>query len=385
MTAAPADFANKTPAELGFYMPAEWRAHAATWLTWPKDPETWPGRVPQVENIFLQMMAALAPHETVNLLVDDEETEHSVRARCTFAGAQNVRCHCIVTVDSWIRDYGPNFLVSDKMSDKLQFVAGASRASPAKASDKLRFVGHSVGPGLAFNDWIFNGWGGKYKSYEEDESIARAIAETLKIPVFDHKFILEGGSIEVNGAGTCMTTEQCLLNNNRNPHLSRAEIEEFLKGALGVSHLIWLGEGIAGDDTDGHIDDIARFVNPTTVVCIVEANSKDENYRYLQENYERLQCATDQNGEKLSIVKLPCPQPVYYDGARLPASYANFYVANGVVLVPILNDPNDAEVLGVLGELFAERKVVGLRCNEVVAGLGAIHCVTQQEPAPFSS
>ena len=347
-----------TPRSLGYSMPAEWARHRATWLSWPHNQETWPTQLEKVRDVWIQMVCALSAHERVYLLVNDEPTGRQVAARLVKARAdmQNVTLLKIPTVDVWMRDYGPTFITR------------ASRENP-----------------LAFNDWIFNGWGGKYKSYEEDESIARAIAETLKIPVFDHKFILEGGSIEVNGTGTCMTTEQCLLNNNRNPHLSRAEIEEFLKGALGVSHLIWLGEGIVGDDTDGHIDDIARFVNPTTVVCIVEANSKDENYRYLQENYERLQCATDQNGEKLSIVKLPCPQPVYYDGARLPASYANFYVANGVVLVPILNDPNDAEVLGVLGELFAERKVVGLRCNEVVAGLGAIHCVTQQEPAPFSS
>jgi len=193
--------------------------------------------------------------------------------------------------------------------------------------------------------------------------------------------VLEGGSIEVNGVGTCLTTEQCLLNKNRNPHLNRRQIEERLRDSLGVSHFIWLGEGIAGDDTDGHIDDIARFVDPTTVVCVIEADSKADNCSPLRENYERLQAATDQNGRKISVVTLPCPGPIYCDGARLPASYANFYIANEIVLVPVFDDPNDAKAMGILQDLFSRRKVIGLRCKEVVAGLGAIHCVTQQEPA----
>ena len=207
----------------------------------------------------------------------------------------------------------------------------------------------------------------------------------LEVRVFDHDLILEGGSIEVNGAGACLTTEQCLLNKNRNPHLTRGQIEERLKDSLGVSHIIWLGDGIVGDDTDGHIDDIARFVDPATVACVLEANAKDDNYRPLRENYERLQTATDQDGKKISVVSLPCPEAVYCKGARLPASYANFYVANDVVLVPVFNDPNDAAALGILGDLFPQRKVVALRCNEVVAGLGAIHCVTQQEPMAIPS
>ncbi|MBM4297541.1 MAG: agmatine deiminase family protein, partial [Deltaproteobacteria bacterium] len=201
------------------------------------------------------------------------------------------------------------------------------------------------------------------------------------VPVFDHGLILEGGSIEVNGAGICLTTEQCLLNRNRNAHLSRAEIEQFLSDSLGVEQIIWLGEGIVGDDTDGHIDDIARFVDPTTVVCIVETDARDDNYRFLQDNFERLQSARDPSGAKLNVIALPCPAPLYSDGARLPASYANFYLANGVVLVPVFDDRHDGEALGILQELFPNRQVIGLRCNAVVAGLGAIHCVTQQEPA----
>jgi agmatine deiminase len=345
---------SSTPAGLGYSMPAEWAEHRATWLSWPHNLETWPTHLEKVRDIWAQMVAALSPHEQVYLLVNDAAVKVEVAARLNRAKAAmaNVTLLEIPTVDVWMRDYGPTFVTR-------------------VASDRP----------LAFNDWIFNGWGGKYKTYEEDERVAREIARLLQVPVFDHKLILEGGSIEVNGAGICLTTEQCLLNCNRNPHLSRAQIEEFLKASLGVPRILWLGEGIVGDDTDGHIDDIARFVNPTTVACIIEANPRDDNYRCLQENYERLQSARDQDGNKLEIVCLPCPAPVSYDGTRLPASYANFYIANETVLVPVFNDDNDQKALGLLQELFPRRTIIGLRCNEVVAGLGAIHCVTQQEPA----
>ena len=335
-------------------MPAEWARHHATWLSWPNNRETWPTFLEKVRDIWIEMVRALAPNEQVYLLVNDQAAEREVAARLKSARAAmgNVKLLQIPTIDVWMRDYGPTFLTRN-----------------------------SADQPLAFNDWVFNGWGGKYKSYEDDDRVARAIAAWLKIPVFDHRIVLEGGSIEVNGAGTCLTTEQCLLNKNRNPHLSRTEIEDFLGDSLGVSHVLWLGEGIVGDDTDGHIDDIARFVDPTTVVCTVESNSRDENYRYLQENFERLQSARDQDGRKLSIATLPCPGPVECEGVRLPASYANFYIANEVVLVPIFNDANDRPALGILQDLFPRRKIIGLRCNEVVAGLGAIHCVTQQQPA----
>jgi agmatine deiminase len=343
-----------TPRSLGYSMPAEWAPHRATWLVWPHNLETWPTDLNRVRDVWGQMISALSAHERVYLLVNDELSETDVAAglKGTRAAMENVTLLQIATVDVWMRDYGPTFVTRD-----------------------------SVDQPLAFNDWIFNGWGEKYQSYEDDDRVAREIAALLKVPVFEHKIVVEGGSIEVNGAGTCLTTEQCLLNKNRNPSLTQPEIEQCLKDSLGVDHVIWLGEGIVGDDTDGHIDDIARFVNPTTVVCIVEANSKDENYGFLQGNYERLKNARDQNGEKLSIVTLPCPSPIYYEGARLPASYANFYIANEVVLVPVFDDPKDAEALGILQDLFPERKVIGLRCNEVVVGLGALHCVTQQEPA----
>jgi agmatine deiminase len=384
MTDPQAEPANKTPAQLGFYMPAEWRAHEATWLSWPKDPETWPGRVPQVENIFLQMMAALAPNETVNLLVNDEETEKLVRARCTFAGAGNIRFHRIATVDSWIRDYGPNFLVSDNMSDKLQFVEAIPRVLSAQASDKLQFVGH----GLAYNDWIFNAWGNKYEELKQDDFIPKRLEKLLRATRFEPGIVMEGGSIEVNGAGCVLTTEQCLLNPNRNPRLSKAEIEQYLKHYLGVAKVLWLGEGIVGDDTDGHIDDIARFVAEDVIICAVEDDPQDANYELLQDNLKRLQKMTEAHGRAFEINTLPMPGIVGGISTdkrnldRLPASYANFYIANNVVLAPIFGHANDAPALETLGRVFPDRRVIGINCESLVWGMGTIHCVTQQQPKP---
>ena len=343
-----------TPRSLGYSMPAEWMPHRATWLAWPHNRETWPTQLETVRQVWVRMMQALAEREQVVLLVNDEQTRGEVIVRLKKVGAamDNISILKMATVDVWMRDYGPTFLTRESSENPL-----------------------------AFNDWIFNGWGRKYRAYEDDDRVARDMATLLKVPVFNHSVVLEGGSIEVNGAGTCLTTEQCLLNRNRNPDMSRGEIEQFLKDALGVSHVIWLGEGILGDDTDGHIDDIARFVNPMTVVCVLETNSKDDNYAPLRENYERLQGARDQNGHRLSVVTLPCPGSIDYEGSRLPASYANFYIANEVLLVPLFDDPNDYKALGILQELFPERRVVGLPCKALVAGLGAIHCVTQQEPS----
>ncbi len=348
-----------TPAELGYHMPAEWRRHQATWLTWPKDPLTWPDRVPLVEDIFLQMMAALAPHETVNLLVDNAAAEQGVRSRCNFAGAENIRFHQIPTVDSWIRDYGPNFLVNTKGE-------------------------------MAYNDWIFNAWGNKYQELKQDDSIPARLESLLRVPRFEPGIVMEGGSIEVNGAGLVMTTEQCLLNPNRNPDFNRGEIERYLREFLGVQKVLWLGEGIVGDDTDGHIDDIARFVSATSIVCALEEDPADANYKLLQDNLERLQRATDANRRAYNIVTLPMPgvvgasndtSPRQLD--RLPASYVNFYIANNVVLVPIFGHANDARALEILQGLFAERRVVGINCEPLVWGMGTIHCVTQQQPEPY--
>ena len=347
----------QTPAALGYRMPAEWHRHSATWLTWPKDPETWPDRVAQVEEIFLQMMAALAANERVNLLVDDGETEQNVRRRCTFLGSENIRFYRIQTVDSWIRDYGPNFLLNDRGE-------------------------------LAYNDWLFNAWGNKYEELKKDNSIPARLESLLNIPRFEPGIVMEGGSIEVNGAGCLLTTEQCLLNPNRNPRLDRAEIEQYLKDYVGVQKVVWLGDGIVGDDTDGHIDDIARFVSPTTIVCVVEDDPADANYKLLQDNLDRLRYMTDAQGQAFEILTLPMPgtisgkSSITRDLERLPASYANFYIANGVVLAPVFGHANDARVLETIRGVFPNRRVVGINCEPLVWGMGTIHCVTQQQPGP---
>ena len=386
MTDLQAESANTTPAQLGFYMPAEWRTHQATWLSWPKDPETWPQRVPQVQDIFLQMMAALAPNETVNLLVDDEETEQFVRARCTFAGTKNIRFHRISTVDSWIRDYGPNFLVSGKLSDKLQFVDEVFPESSAQANDKLKFIGQFIEHGLAYNDWRFNAWGNKYEELKKDDSIPQRLESLLRARRFEPGIVMEGGSIDVNGAGCVLTTEQCLLNTNRNPQLNKLQIEQHLKDYLGVAKILWLGEGIVGDDTDGHIDDIARFVAEDVIVCAVEEDTQDANYDLLQDNFKRLEKMTDVRGNAFEIVTLPMPGLVGGTSTdsrnldRLPASYANFYIANNVVLAPIFGHANDRRALETLGRVFPDRSVVGINCEPLVWGMGTIHCVTQQQP-----
>jgi agmatine deiminase len=347
----------ETPAKLGFRMPAEWQRHNSTWLTWPKDPETWPDRVDQVEEIFLQMMAALTPHEIVNLLVDDPETESRVRERCTFSTAANIRFHRIRTVDSWIRDYGPNFVTRNDGS-------------------------------TAYNDWVFNAWGNKYKELKKDDRIPKVLEPVLGLPRFEPGIVMEGGSIEVNGAGCLLTTEQCLLNPNRNPDLSKSEIEQVLKDHLGVNKVLWLGEGIIGDDTDGHIDDIARFVSPGLIVCAREDDPEDANYELLEDNLGRLNSMIDSFGNPFEIVTLPMPGIVGGTSTdnrnleRLPASYANFYIANKVVLAPVFGHANDQRAIDTLQNVFPDRRVVPINCEPLVWGMGTIHCVTQQQPEP---
>ena len=345
------------PTIFDFYMPAEWVTHSATWLTWPKDPETWPDRVPQVQQIFLQMLAALTPHETVNLLVDDEETQNHVLSLCTFASTPNIIFHQVETVDSWIRDYGPNFLVNESGE-------------------------------IAFNNWQFNAWGNKYEALKQDDRIPEVLAEVLRMRYFEPGIVMEGGSIEVNGSGCVLTTEQCLLNPNRNPALNQKEIEKYLKDYLGVRKVLWLGEGIVGDDTDGHIDDIARFVNQNTIVCAVEDDPEDANYHLLQDNFKRLTAMTDVAGNKFEIVTLPMPGVVGGTSTdsrnldRLPVSYANFYIANNVVLAPVFGHPNDKPATATLQRVFPDRQVIPIDCEPLVWGMGTIHCVSQQQPKP---
>ncbi len=344
------------PTALDYRMPAEWELHLATWLAWPHNPVTWPDQLPQVQDIFLRIIAALHAQETVHLLVNDTATALQVKQQlhCHGIRLERVVLHEWPTADAWLRDSGPIFVTTT-----------CGGAQP-----------------VAMSDWRFNAWGGKYVDLQADNDVPQRVAAFLNIPRFEPGIVLEGGSIDVNGQGSCLTTAQCLLNPNRNPHLQCTDIARYLHNYLGVRHVIWLGQGIAGDDTDGHIDDIARFVNPTTVVCVLEEDPQDANYAVLQDNYRRLQAATDQDGHALQIMPLPTPGHIGPGSGRLPASYANFYIANGVVLVPTYDHPNDQKALTILQHLFPGRRVLGLHCEPLVWGLGAIHCVTQQQPAP---
>jgi agmatine deiminase len=335
-------------------MPAEWEPHAATWLAWPHNTDTWPEQLEQVQSIYVQLIAALQAQEAVHVLVNDATAATQVLQRLAALGGRNEHLilHHHPTVDAWLRDSGPSFLTPTV----------------------------NVAQSLAMVDWRFTAWGGKYPEMLVDDDLPRYIASLLGLPRFQPNVALEGGAIDVNGQGSCLTTEQCLLHANRNPQLQRIDIERALHDYLGVRHVIWLGEGIAGDDTDGHVDDIARFVNPTTVICGLTDDPQDANYTALQDNYRRLQAATDQDGRPLHVIPLPMPGLVGSVVAPLPASYANFYIANGVVVVPTYDHPNDHVALTTLQGIFADRRVMGIPCTPLVGGLGALHCITQQQP-----
>jgi agmatine deiminase len=345
---------HQTPRATGYHMPAEWERHEAIWLSWPYDLDSFPDIEP-VENAYVAIIRAIHKSEIVNLLVKDEMMQDEVigRLRRENVDLRRIRFHLISYADVWFRDYGPTFLVN--------------REKPA-AEGRVAAV-----------NWIFNAWGEKYEELMQDARIGDLINEDLKMNFFKPGIILEGGSIDVNGCGTVLTTEQCLLNRNRNPSLRKEEIEVCLMEFLGAKKIIWLKEGIAGDDTDGHVDDIARFVNPNTVLCAYEEDPDDENYLLLKENYEMLCSETDQDGLPLKVIKLPMPGRVG-DERRLPASYANFYIGNEVVMVPVFGHKNDPRAIAIIQEAFPERQVVGINCREMVHGLGTVHCISQQQP-----
>jgi len=332
-------------------MPAEWERHAATWLSWPRRegisfPDSFDGVLPGLR----AMVEALIESEQVCINVCNGAHEAEARAVLRELSVERITFYRIPTNEPWCRDHGPIFLT------------------------------RAVDPRLAVVDWDYNAWGDKYPPCDLDEVVPTRIAQILGLPVFYPRMILEGGSIDVNGAGALLTTESCLLNKNRNPNLSRAEIEQRLRDYLGVREILWLGNGIAGDDTDGHIDDLARFVSERTVVTVVEENGDDENYEALQGNLARLrEMKIDQR--KIDIVTLPMPKKIVREGLRLPASYANFYIANSCVLLPTFADPNDETALAVLQKLFPSRRVIGIDCRELIWGLGTFHCLTQQQPA----
>ena len=337
----------QTPAALGYRMPAEWEPHRATWLSWPRRRQTWPGKFEPIPQVWATLAKTLARFETVEILAGGEDV--LAEARAMVGDVPNVRLHEIPTNDAWTRDHGPIFL------------AGPPGAPPALV------------------DWDYNAWGGKYHPFDQDNLVPRRVAELTGRRRFAPGVILEGGSIDVNGQGTVLAAEQCLLSPSRNPQLSREEMERCLADYLAADHVLWLHGDLVGDDTDGHVDQVARFVGPSTVVAAVEQDPGDANYASLWANYQRLLTMTDQDGRRLEVIPLPMPRPVVYARQRLPASYANFYIANGAVVVPQFADPADEEAIAVLTSLFPGRQVIGLPAVDLVWGLGAYHCVTQQE------
>jgi agmatine deiminase len=344
------------PAEMGYRMPAEWAPHAGTWFTWPR-PEgiSFPGRYETVPPVYIELIKQIAAVERVHINVWDGSMERWVSERLERAGLpmSQIHFHPFPAYEPWCRDHGPIFVLRD----------GDGRHERAVV------------------DWGYNAWGNKYPPYDLDDHVPVHVAQLYNLPLFSPGIVLEGGSIDVNGKGALLTTEACLLNKNRNPSLNREQIETKLRDFLGVTKILWLGDGIVGDDTDGHVDDLSRFVNERTIVTVVEEDPQDENFEVLQENLKRLRTMTDQDGAPLKIVELPMPHRIELEGQRLPASYANFYFANGLVLVPTYRSPNDARALEILQREIPDRKVVGIDSTDLIWGLGSFHCISQQEPA----
>lgn len=336
-------------------MPAEWAPHRGTWLSWPHKEASWPGKFTPVPAVFARMIGELVAHEEVHINVAGPDMESDARDVLARSGVPvgRVFFHHIPTNDAWCRDHGPIFIARDRDDGREQAIV----------------------------DWGFNAWGGKYPPFDLDDVVPTRIGAELGLPVFTPGIVMEGGSLDVNGRGTLLTTESCLLNPNRNPALDRAGIERRLRAYLGVRQILWLGDGIVGDDTDGHVDDLSRFTDPRTVVTVVEDDPADPNYAPLRDNLERLRSMRDQDGEPFRVVTLPMPRPLEHEGQRLPASYANFYIANGVVLLPTYDPARDETARATLQDLFPDRRVVGIDCTDLVWGLGAFHCVSQQWPA----
>jgi len=360
MSRKPERATDQSPASLGFRMPAEWNKHEATWIGWPHNRTDWPGKFVTIPWVYGEIVRKLSVGEMVRILVDSVTHEEKAKSILARAGADPSRIQFFrfPTNRGWTRDFGPIFVKHTNRKNETAIV---------------RFK--------------FNAWA-KYKDWDKDHRIAERAARALNCRMFrgqikDRDFVLEGGAIEVNGRGTLIATEECLLDPEvqvRNPGLSREEVETALRNNLGVRNVLWLGKGIAGDDTHGHIDDLCRFVNPTTVVICREKNNDDYNYAVLEENIERLKSMRLEDGSKIEFVPIPMPEPLIFNGQRLPASYANFYVANAAVLVPTFNDPNDRTALGILSELITDRPVIGIHAVDLVWGFGTLHCLTQQQP-----
>jgi agmatine deiminase len=358
------DTVQSTPRALGYRMPAEWAPHTDTWIAWPHNASDWPGRFQPIPWVYAEIVRQLAAVEQVHILVQSAEAERRARGVLVRAGANlaGVRFHPWPTDRVWTRDSGPIFTRNPKQGT------------------------------LAVTNWKFNAWA-KYPDWEHDNALPQRVAELLGLPCFtptlkladgtEHALVLEGGSIDTNGDGVLLTTEECLLSpvQQRNPGVTREQLEAAFHEYLGIDQVLWMNRGIAGDDTHGHVDDITRFVDARTIVTVRETNAADENHLPLAENLDRLRAARTRDGKPFRIVELPLPSPVVFEGQRLPASYANFYIANGVVLVPTFNDANDRHALNTLAELFPGRRIVGIHCGDFIWGLGALHCMTQQQPA----
>ena len=343
-----------TPKELGYYFPAEFAPHSATWLSWPHKEDSWPGKIHTVFGVYSRFIKELSLGEKVRINVNDEAmksfaTKHLKNAEVDLS---QVEFFLHPTNDAWCRDHGPAFLINPNAAQKKIIV-----------------------------DWNYNAWGNKYPPYDLDDVIPTLIAKRYNIPVYHPGIIMEGGSVDFNGKGTLITSTCCLLNKNRNPDLKQDQIEKYLVEYYGVEQILWVDEGIVGDDTDGHIDDTVRFVNEDTVLAVVEENKKDENYDLLQKNLVDLKKMRLLNGKQLHIVELPMPDEVVYQGQRLPASYANFYIANHSVIVPVFRCGKDERALQIIQQCFPERKVIGLDSTDIIWGLGSFHCLSQQEPS----
>jgi len=343
-----------TPQAQGYYFPAEFAPHVATWLSWPHKEASWPGKIHTIYPYYAQFVKVLTESELVRINVVDAAMQQFATDHLLKAGVpmDKVEFFLHPTNDAWCRDHGPAFLINPNAAQKKVIV-----------------------------DWNYNAWGDKYPPYDLDDVIPTRIAEHFGLPVYYPGIIMEGGSVEFNGAGTLLTSTACLLNPNRNPHLNQEQIEQYLRSYYGVEQILWVDEGIVGDDTDGHIDDTVRFVNADTVLTVIETNKQDENHDILQHNLKQLQQMRLLNGKQLNIVELPMPDAVVYEDQRLPASYANFYISNKHVIVPTFRCAKDDQALSIIQQCFPERTVVGIDSTEIIWGLGSFHCLSQQEPA----
>ena len=343
-----------TPKQLGYYFPAEFAQHDATWLSWPHKEASWPGKIQTIYPHYTEFIKYLTFSENVFININDDNMKDFALKMIERSGADltKVKFFEHPTNDAWCRDHGPAFLINPNADKKKVIV-----------------------------DWNYNAWGNKYPPFDLDDVIPTLIAKQYGIPVYHPGIIMEGGSVEFNGKGTLITSTACLLNKNRNPHLNQSQIEEYLINYYGVEQVLWIDEGIIGDDTDGHIDDTVRFVNEDTVIAVIEENKNDENYELLQKNLQQLKEMRLLNGKQLTIIEIPMPDAVIHEGQRLPASYANFYIANKYVIVPTFRGAKDDKILRIIQEAFPDREAIGIDSTDIIWGLGSFHCLSQQEPS----